>query len=104
MRQVQECRFIFKRDVPFDGLKPQGAVHRPAFEVDIAEFAGEPGSNGALPGASRTINGDDKFARGGFAHSENRRLYTQYRNTNVHAAGTRILQFALPVADSLRVK
>ena len=104
MRQVQERRFIFKRDVPFDGLEPQGTVHRPAFEVDVAEFAGEPGSNGALPGASRTINGDDKFARGGIAHSKKKNCTRRYPNTNVHEAGTQILQFALPVADSLRVK
>src|SRR5439155_24486752 len=96
--------FIFKRHVPFDGFKPQGTVHRTTFEIYVAEFASEPGSNGALPGARRAINGDDKFARGGVAHSENRRLYTQYRNTNGQAAGTRILQFAAPVADSLRVK
>src|SRR6059058_3513918 len=82
----------------------QGAVHRPAFEVDIAEFASEPRSNGALPGARRTVNGDDKFARGGIAHSKKKNCTRWYPNTNLHEAGTRILQFAAPVADSLRVK
>src|SRR5205823_1410034 len=46
----------------------EGAVHRAAFQVHVAELAGEAGGDGGLARPGGAINRDDQFTKTGFSH------------------------------------
>ena len=66
MRQVYQRSFFVEGCVPFDCLEREGAVHRSAFQVYVAQLARQARCNRAFAGASRAIDGNDQFA--GFSH------------------------------------
>src|ERR1019366_803032 len=70
--------FVVKRGVPLDRPERQRAVHRPALQVHIAEFARQTGSDRALARSGWAVYGDDEFALGRIGHWGNVRFYTAH--------------------------
>ena len=63
-----ERNFIIKREVVFNGLEGQSAIHGAALEVDVAKLACQARSDRTFSCTGGTVNGNDQFARGRFVH------------------------------------
>ena len=61
--QRHQRGLVVERHIPGDRFERERAVHRPALEVNVIQFASEPRGNRALASARWTINGDNQFAR-----------------------------------------
>ena len=57
--ELGESVLVIERHVPLNGLQRQRAVHGAAFEIHIAQFAGQARGDGALSGARGAVDGDD---------------------------------------------
>ena len=61
--QLGERGFVVERNIPFDGLQREGAIHGSTFQVGIAKLAGQARGDGALAHAGGSVDGDDELAR-----------------------------------------
>ena len=59
--QGDQCGSIIEPDPAGERLQRQGAVHGPAFQVDVAELLGQPRRQRALPRAGGAIDGNNEF-------------------------------------------
>src|ERR1700674_4705451 len=93
LRHLQQRSFVVERSVALNRPQRQSAVHRPALQVDVAEFARQAGSDGALARSGGTVNGDDEFALGWIGHRGNVRFYTGHarKTTGPWCDGTLIV-------------
>src|SRR6185312_3004095 len=63
-----ERSLIVERYVVLDSFQCQRTIHGPTLKIRVPEFASQPGSDGALAGSSRAVNGNDESASGVVAH------------------------------------
>src|ERR1700730_12151506 len=93
LRHLQQRRFVVERSVPLDCPQRQRTVHRPAFQVHVAEFARQAGSDRALARSGRAVDGDDEFALGWISHRGDVRFYTApaWKTTGPWGGGTLIV-------------
>lgn len=69
-RQLQQRSLIVEPYIPLNRLERQRTVHGAAFQVGIAEPAGQTGGDSALAGSGGTVNRHNQFARLGSEHPE----------------------------------
>ena len=55
VRQLNQGGFIVERSVPLDCLERQRAIHGPAFQIHVAQFAGQARGDGAFAIAADTV-------------------------------------------------
>src|SRR5260370_17043143 len=91
--RVRRRRFVVERSGPLDCPQRQRTVHRPAFQVHVAEFARQAGRDRALARSGRAVDGDDEFALGWIRHRGNVRFYTAHawKTTGPWGGGTLIV-------------
>src|SRR5260370_22060627 len=93
LRHLQQRRFVVERSVPLDGPQRQRTVHRPAFQVHVAEFARQAGRDRALARSRGAVDGDDEFALGWISHRGNVLFYHDHawKTTGPWGGGTLIV-------------